>query len=74
MSIRPNRFLDLPRNTYCGDPSDIALGRKLAVENFDCRNEGVYALVIDEVLSIVQISANGVEYLLNSLSLKGVTC
>ncbi|MCD8544808.1 MAG: tRNA pseudouridine(55) synthase TruB [Sulfurospirillum cavolei] len=73
-ALAPLDYLDLPRNTYCGDPSDIALGRKLAVENFDCRNEGVYALVIDEVLSIVQISANGVEYLLNSLSLKGVTC
>ncbi|WP_060825530.1 tRNA pseudouridine(55) synthase TruB [Sulfurospirillum cavolei] len=73
-ALAPLDYLDLPRNTYCGDPSDIALGRKLDVTNFECREVGVYALVIDEVLSIVQISANGVEYLLNSLSLKGVTC
>ena len=41
-----------------------------SVENFEKQEEGIYQIVIDEVLSVVEISANGVEYLLNSLSLK----
>ena len=69
-ALNPLEYLDLPENAYLKDPQDILLGRKLSVENFEKQEEGIYQIVIDEVLSVVEISANGVEYLLNSLSLK----
>lgn len=69
-ALNPLEYLDLPQNAYLKDPQDILLGRKLSVENFEKQEEGIYQIIIDEVLSVVEISANGVEYLLNSLSLK----
>lgn len=69
-ALNPLEYLDLDSNTYCGDMSDILLGRKLQVENFEKQEEGIYYILNDEMLSIVQLSADGVEYLLNSLSLK----
>lgn len=69
-ALNPLEYLDLPQNAYLQDPQDILLGRKLSVENFEKQEEGIYQIVIDEVLSVVEISANEVEYLLNSLSLK----
>lgn len=68
--LNPLAYLDLPSNHYLGDPQDILLGRKLSVENFEKQEEAIYQIVIDDVLSVVEISVNGVEYLLNSLSLK----
>jgi tRNA pseudouridine55 synthase len=73
-SLNPLDYLDLKPNRYLGDPNDILLGRKLTCKDFETQEEGIYSIHIDEMLSVVQISANGVEYLLNSLSLKGVTC
>lgn len=69
-ALNPLEYLDLPQNVYLKDPQDILLGRKLSVENFEKQEEGIYQILIDEVLSVVEISANGVEYLLNSISLK----
>lgn len=68
--LNPLDYLDLPKNHYLGDLQDIVLGRKLLVENFENQEEGIYQIIIDEMLSVVEISANGVEYLLNSISLK----
>lgn len=70
LELDPLTYLDVEKNEYLGDKNDILLGRKLLVEHFANQTEGIYQLVIDEMLSIVQISANGVEYLLNLLSLK----
>lgn len=68
--LNPLAYLALPCNTYLSDASDILLGRKLCRENFEKQEDGIYYLVIEELLSVVQISTDGVEYLLNSLSLK----
>lgn len=69
-ALDPLMYLDLSFNAYLGDPSDILLGRKLVRENFEKNEEGIYQIVINDLLSVVEISANGVEYLINSLSLK----
>jgi len=69
-ALNPLEYLDLPLNRYLSEPQDILLGRKLSVENFEKQEEGIYQIIIDDMLSVVEISANGVEYLLNSLSLK----
>ncbi|WP_263833271.1 tRNA pseudouridine(55) synthase TruB [Sulfurospirillum oryzae] len=69
-ALNPLDYLDLPLNHYLGDTQDILLGRKLSAQNFEKQEEGIYQIILDEMLSVVEISANGVEYLLNSLSLR----
>ena len=69
-ALNPLEYLDLPRNEYMSNVEDVLLGRKLQKENFQIQDEGTYYLVIDEMLSVVELSTDGVEYLINSLSLK----
>lgn len=69
-ALNPLDFIDLPENTYLADVQDILLGRKLLIENFAIHDEGIYKIVIEETLSIIHISNNEVQYLLNSISLK----
>ena len=44
------------------------------LEDFEIQEEGLYKILIDEMLSIVQISENEVEYVLNTISLKVAPC
>ena len=72
--LNPLAYIDLPTNRYLGEKEDILLGRKLVKEMFEVQEEGIYQLVIDELLSILEISDNEVKYLLNSISLKVSPC
>ncbi len=69
-ALNPLAYLDVPENHYKNDPQDILLGRKLSKEAFEVQEDGVYKLVIQEMLSIIEISENEVQYVLNSISLK----
>lgn len=73
-ALNPLDFIDLPRNRYLGEKEDILLGRKLVMENFETTEEGIYQMVIDEMLSIIEIQNSEVHYLLNSIALKVSTC
>lgn len=70
VALNPLDYIDLPHNTYLADVQDIVLGRKLLLENFAVRDDGTYQVVIEDKLSIIHISNNEVQYLLNSISLK----
>ena len=72
--LDPLAYLDLKKNRYLGDAQDLELGRVLSTENFEIQEEGIYQIVNDDWLSVVEITANGVEYLLNKISLKGHLC
>jgi tRNA pseudouridine55 synthase len=73
-SLNPLACIDVPVNAYLGEKDDILLGRKLLRENFETAEEGVYQLVIDEKLSIIEICHDEVNYHLNSISLKVSPC
>jgi len=73
-ALNPLEFIDLPKNEYLGEKEDISLGRKLVVENFEIKEEGIYQMVKDETLSIIEIANEEVSYLLNSISLKVSPC
>ncbi len=69
--LDPLDYIDLPTNTYCKEAEDIVLGRKLSKENFEIQEEGIYKILVNkETLSIIQISENEVQYLLNTILLK----
>ena len=68
--LNPLDYLDVKDNRYLGNLEDIDLGRVLSVENFEIQEEGIYKIVNEDILSLVEIKANGVEYLLNKISLR----
>ena len=72
--LHPLDCIDLPRNRYVGEAEDILLGRKLVIDNFEIHDEGIYQIVIDEVLSVIEIKDAEVGYVLNSISLKVPSC
>lgn len=72
--LNPLDYLDVADNRYLSEPENILLGRKLHKEDFEIQEIGLYKIVIDEMLSIVQISENEVEYVLNTISLKVSPC
>jgi len=72
--LNPLDFIALPLNRYRGEVDDMVLGKKLLMENFENQEEGIYQIVIDEKLSIIEISKDAVTYLLNSISLKVLPC
>lgn len=67
--LNPLEYIDLPHNRYLKEAEDILLGRKLCIENFEVQGKGIYQLVIEDKLSIIQIEED-VVYLVNSISLK----
>jgi len=72
--LNPLECIDVPVNAYLGEKDDILLGRKLLRENFEITEEGVYCIVIDEKLSIIEMCNDEVNYLLNSISLEVSPC
>jgi len=69
--LNPLDFIDIEENQYLGDILDIELGRKIYVDGFCNKNEGLYKIVHKNELSVVEIK-NGqerVEYILNKVIL-----
>lgn len=69
-ALNPLEYLDLKDNIYEGSIEDIELGRVLKRENFRVQEEGIYKIVHDEWLSVIEIKESGVEYLLNNILLR----
>lgn len=70
MSLNPLDYLDISDNQYKSDLQDILLGRKLQKADFEIQADGVYKIIIEEMLSIIEIKDNEVKYVLNTISLK----
>ena len=67
--LDPTKYLKIPKNSYLGDKSDILLGRKLALKNFQIQVNGEYYLVLDKMLTIINIKEDCVKYELNGVKL-----
>lgn len=67
--LNPLDFIALQENHYLGDISDIELGRKLSVNDFEHTSEGIYKLVHLDELSVLEIKEEEVKYLLNKVKL-----
>jgi len=68
-ALNPLDYLEIEDNVYLGDKEDIELGRKLDKNRFKREKNGIYKLVDEKYLSIVEIKDNEVEYLLNKVKL-----
>lgn len=67
-ALNPLDFLKLNKNEYLGDESDIALGKKLKIQNFKEQKNGLYLIAFDDFFSIIEIFNSEVKYKLNRIS------
>lgn len=66
-ALNPLAYLNTKENFYLGDSEDIALGRKLRVEQFKYQDEGVYHLCFETFFCILSIKEGAVHYEINNL-------
>jgi len=67
--LDPTKYLKIPKNLYLGDKSDILLGKKLSIKDFKIKENGEYYLVLDKMLTIINIMDDKVKYELNGVKL-----
>ena len=69
--LNPLEYLDIQDNEYLGDIEDIRLGRKIYKDGFLNKKEGLYKIVQDDEVSVVEIvdEEDRVEYILNKVKL-----
>lgn len=64
------KYIDLPSNTFLGDPEDMAQGKKLPPEAFAITHEGTYKVLQDDTISIIEIADGKVGYLINRMEIE----
>jgi tRNA pseudouridine55 synthase len=61
--------LNIPRNTYFGDPENILYGKVLQREDFQITEAGRYWIDNAATVSIIEIAADEVKYVLNKVEI-----
>lgn len=59
--------LGLPKNRYNGSIDSVLLGQPLSSEDFDSKEPAIYWIDNGDTVSIVEITEEGVHYLLNKV-------
>ena len=66
-ALNPFTHLALPSNTYTGDDAFMELGKKLGLEYFEIKDEGVYLVETSQFFSIIEIVDKEVKYRFNRI-------
>ncbi len=66
--LNPFEYLWTPRNIFLGDESDLELGKKVTLERFETKNEGIYLIETTHFFAIIEIVGKEVEYRLNRIA------
>ena len=66
-ALDPFTHLDLPSNIYTGDESYMELGKKMTVEYFETKEDGIYLIETTNFFSIVEIRDEEVTYRFNRI-------
>ena len=66
-ALNPFTHLALPSNNYIGDEESIELGKKLGLEYFEIKDEGVYLVETSQFFSIIEIINDEVKYRFNRI-------
>ena len=61
--------LNIEQNYYTGDVSNVQLGKKLSIEEFTCKDDGIYWIDNDINISIIKIENQIIKYELNKVEL-----
>lgn len=68
-AIDPLKALELPIIGYKGTREWVYDGKKLGIDYFDTKEDGLYLMVFDDFFSIIQIQNEKVDYILNKVLL-----
>ena len=66
-ALDPFTHLALPANTYTGEEAYMELGKKLSVDYFENKEDGVYLIETENFFSIIEISEERVTYRFNRI-------
>lgn len=66
--IDPFLHLSIPTNVYIGDDEHIELGKKLSLEYFKIKKDGIYLIESRNYYSIIEISNQIVKYKFNQIA------
>ncbi|WP_373031078.1 tRNA pseudouridine(55) synthase TruB [Sulfurovum sp.] len=66
-ALDPFTHLALPTNIYTGDEEYVELGKKLSVEYFETKEDGVYLIETSNFFSIIEIVEETVKYRFNRI-------
>jgi len=64
------KYIDLPANTFLGNPQDMELGKKLALEDFAIKGDGTYKIIQDDTIAIIEIADGKVGYVINRMEIE----
>jgi len=66
-ALDPFKHLTLPHNVYTGDDTYIELGKKLHLDYFQTKEEGIYLVETTHFFTIIEIADGSVSYRLNRI-------
>jgi len=66
-ALDPFTHLAIPSNRYTGDEAYLELGKKLSVDYFENKKEGVYLIETNNFFSIIEIIGEEVKYKFNRI-------
>ena len=58
-----------PKENYYNNEEDLILGKKLDINNFKIKKEGIYKIKTKNFLSIIEIKEDKINYLLNRINI-----
>lgn len=66
-ALNPFTHLALPRNTYTGDDEYIELGKKIYIDYFEIKDDGIYLIETKNFFSIIEILDKTIQYRFNRI-------
>jgi len=67
-ALDPFTHLALPRNVYTGDDEYMELGKKIYIDYFEMKDDGVYLIETEKFFSIIEIMDKEVKYRFNRIA------
>jgi len=68
-ALNPLDFISLHRNIYMGDINDIELGKKLNIDDFKLKTDGLYLVITPNFFSILEFIESEISYKINRMPL-----
>ena len=66
-ALNPLHYLNIPENIYTGDPKFLELGKKIYLDYFETKEDGIYWVQTEEFFSVIEIVDGEISYKLNRI-------
>ena len=66
-ALNPLNYLNIPENIYTGDPKFLELGKKIYLDYFETKEDGIYWVQTEEFFSVIEIRDGEISYKLNRI-------